>query len=59
MPLEQVFSGGGDEHDDTELTAGQVQSSVTNLDALLDEIDAVLETNAEAFVQGFVQKGGE
>ena len=26
---------------------------------LLDEIDSVLETNAAAFVQGFVQKGGE
>jgi ubiquitin-like protein Pup len=29
------------------------------LDALLDDIDQVLETNAEAFVRGFVQKGGQ
>lgn len=29
------------------------------IDSLLDEIDSVLETNAEAFVQGFVQKGGQ
>jgi prokaryotic ubiquitin-like protein Pup len=29
------------------------------LDDLLDEIDEVLETNAEEFVRGFVQKGGE
>jgi len=26
---------------------------------MLDEIDEVLETNAEEFVRGFVQKGGE
>jgi ubiquitin-like protein Pup len=29
------------------------------VDALLDEIDEVLETNAESFVRGFVQKGGQ
>ena len=29
------------------------------LDDLLDEIDEVLETNAEGFVRGFVQKGGQ
>lgn len=29
------------------------------LDDLLDEIDEVLESNAEDFVRGFVQKGGE
>ena len=29
------------------------------LDDLLDEIDAVLETNAEEFVRSYVQKGGE
>lgn len=28
-------------------------------DALLDEIDGVLETNAQDFVHSFVQKGGE
>lgn len=30
-----------------------------DLDDLLDEIDEVLETNAEDFVRSFVQKGGE
>jgi ubiquitin-like protein Pup len=30
-----------------------------DVDALLDEIDDVLETNAEDFVRSFVQKGGE
>ncbi|WP_432564177.1 ubiquitin-like protein Pup [Kineococcus sp. SYSU DK003] len=30
-----------------------------DVDALLDEIDEVLESNSEEFVRGFVQKGGE
>lgn len=29
------------------------------LDDLLDEIDGVLETNAEEFVKNYVQKGGQ
>jgi len=29
------------------------------LDGLLDEIDEVLESNAEDFVKSYVQKGGE
>ena len=29
------------------------------LDNLLDEIDGVLETNAEDFVKSYVQKGGQ
>jgi prokaryotic ubiquitin-like protein Pup len=38
---------------------GQAQTSDAEVDALLDEIDDVLETNAEEFVKGFVQKGGQ
>ena len=30
-----------------------------DVDALLDEIDDVLEENAEEFVRGYVQKGGQ
>jgi ubiquitin-like protein Pup len=30
-----------------------------DVDAILDEIDEVLENNAEDFVRSFVQKGGE
>ncbi|RKT18771.1 MULTISPECIES: ubiquitin-like protein Pup [Streptomyces] len=30
-----------------------------DVDAVLDEIDEVLESNAEDFVRGFVQKGGQ
>jgi ubiquitin-like protein Pup len=47
-----------------ETTPQEVKSSDTQalkdeLDKLLDAIDAVLETNAEEFVKGYVQKGGE
>lgn len=31
----------------------------TEMDDLLDEIDSVLESNAQEFVQGFVQRGGQ
>jgi len=34
-------------------------TSTQDVDDLLDEIDAVLEENAEDFVRAFVQKGGE
>ena len=30
-----------------------------HLDEILDEIDSVLEENAEEFVKAYVQKGGE
>jgi prokaryotic ubiquitin-like protein Pup len=30
-----------------------------DIDAILDEIDSVLEENAEEFVQSYVQAGGE
>ncbi|WP_125777692.1 ubiquitin-like protein Pup [Antribacter gilvus] len=39
--------------------AGQPQQRDAEVDALLEEIDEVLETNAESFVRGFVQKGGQ
>ena len=39
----------------------QEQSSTDDagFDSLLDEIDGVLEANAEEFVRSFVQKGGQ
>lgn len=48
--------GEGDDEDEGQV-GGQVQ--VNPLDSILDEIDVVLEQNAESFVQGFVQKGGQ
>ena len=40
-------------------TAAQTQTRDEDVDAMLDEIDDVLENNAEEFVKGFVQKGGQ
>ncbi len=37
----------------------KTESSAEEVDDLLDEIDEVLEANAEDFVRSFVQKGGE
>lgn len=55
----QIFAGSPTPEDDALEAAGQVQARTSSIDSLLDEIDSVLETNAEAFVQGFVQKGGQ
>jgi len=40
-----------------EQDAGTAQTE--GIDDLLDEIDGVLESNAEEFVRGFIQKGGQ
>jgi ubiquitin-like protein Pup len=41
-------------------TASQAGEKLkAELDDLLDEIDEVLETNAEEFVKSYVQKGGQ
>lgn len=37
----------------------QDAARAAEVDELLDEIDGVLETNAEEFVHSFVQKGGQ
>lgn len=39
--------------------ASAPQEATSGVDDLLDEIDGVLESNAEEFVRGFVQKGGQ
>ena len=65
-------SGGGqqratkrsEEVDEVEATASEDvaerhEKLSDDVDALLDEIDDVLEENAEDFVRSFVQKGGE
>jgi len=44
---------------DTSEVQERVGKLTDDVDALLDEIDDVLETNAEDFVKGFVQKGGQ
>jgi ubiquitin-like protein Pup len=43
---------------DTDL-AERKESLDADVDDILDEIDDVLETNAEDFVKSFIQKGGQ
>jgi ubiquitin-like protein Pup len=52
------------EADVEEESIGRVDSSAAadldaDVDSILDEIDSVLEENAEDFVKAFVQKGGQ
>ena len=43
-----------------EANQNQINSELASeLDGLLDEIDSVLESNAEEFVKSYVQKGGQ
>lgn len=57
----QRKGGAGNDADD----AGQVQAGAKaaelkeEMDDILDEIDTVLEENAEEFVKSYVQKGGQ
>ena len=44
---------------EAEAPARQGEALKEELDDLLDEIDSVLEANAEEFVRSYVQKGGE
>jgi ubiquitin-like protein Pup len=49
-----------DDHEPEEPPAAAApQARDAEVDSLLDDIDDVLEANAESFVRGFVQKGGE
>lgn len=71
MAQERIFGTGAQRREETELpepgtpapttpaAQSQAQSSTTGTDDLLAEIDGVLESNAEEFVKGFVQKGGQ
>ncbi|MGA1035553.1 MAG: ubiquitin-like protein Pup, partial [Ilumatobacteraceae bacterium] len=43
----------------TEVAEESASAARTDLDDILDEIDEVLETNAEEFVRSYVQKGGQ
>jgi ubiquitin-like protein Pup len=64
MAQEQVQrqgGGDGDDGDDGGVAAGQERREALNedVDSILDEIDDVLEENAEDFVRAYVQKGGQ
>ena len=45
--------------DSSDAVAERKERLDDDVDAILDEIDDVLEENAEEFVRGFVQKGGQ
>jgi ubiquitin-like protein Pup len=51
-PSEEAPQDGG-------ATRGLSGELTERIDDLLDEIDAVLEENAEEFVRNYVQKGGQ
>jgi ubiquitin-like protein Pup len=64
MAQEQTTKqGGGDDGDDAAEVgaAGQERREklAAETDDILDEIDDVLESNAEDFVRSYVQKGGQ
>ncbi len=62
---EREFKQKSTPRDDSATTAGESARSdhgekiKSELDDLLDEIDDVLEENAEDFVKSYVQKGGQ
>jgi prokaryotic ubiquitin-like protein Pup len=48
-----------EESDDVTVVTKKGEQLKAELDELLDEIDVVLEENAEEFVRNYVQKGGQ
>ena len=64
MAQEQVTrTGGGDEDDELAQSGSggqeRLEKAIEDTDDLLDDIDGVLEENAEDFVRAYVQKGGQ
>jgi ubiquitin-like protein Pup len=53
---EEVDEVAVEESSDVQERVGKLTDDV---DDILDEIDEVLEANAEEFVRGYVQKGGQ
>ena len=64
---EQLNKGGREQDDQQPMSNEEVEAAQNvntqpadeDLDKVLDEIDGVLEENAEVFVRDFVQKGGQ
>ena len=65
MAQEQTSKQGGGGSDDSDDAAGAAAGQerrdklASDTTDILDEIDDVLETNAEDFVRAYVQKGGQ
>lgn len=58
-PQIQAHRAGDNSEEEVGVEAGQVNVNTAGVDDLLDEIDGLLETNAEEFVRSYVQKGGQ
>ena len=56
---ERIRRTGDEAREDAAEEATSVSSETGEVDDLLDEIDSVLEENAEEFVKNYVQKGGQ
>ena len=52
-------NGGNGPESEEEFTATQLNINTSGTDDLLDEIDGLLENNAEEFVRSYVQMGGQ
>ena len=68
MPEREQIRKTSERHQDESAVEGETTSGAAteradklkaDLDDLLDEIDEVLEDNAEEFVRNYVQKGGQ
>ena len=61
MPQEHTSAQESAQHHEHDEPTQRVapDTNMDSLDAVLDDIESVLESNAEAYVNGFVQKGGE
>lgn len=56
---QQKQTSTNEDTDTTEAKNLQNEELTADVDDMLDEIDAVLEENAEEFVAGYIQKGGQ
>jgi ubiquitin-like protein Pup len=67
MVRQQIERKRSHRHDDEEVadresearSAGTGSTLADDIDEILEEIDAVLEQNAEEFISSYVQKGGQ
>ena len=59
QPKKGGDEGGGADDAGPQKLAKKGEELKEDMDALVDEIDEVLEENAEEFVKNYVQRGGE
>lgn len=58
-PQSSKSSQEDENHEPEPTPAGAETTATDDIDALLDDIDETLESNAESFVRQFQQKGGQ